>query len=128
MKVVRVKHHSENGRKLVSVLLRDGEICILEKQDFDELIRLGVPATWRFFLGNVIVSLNKKNVQIARLLLDLDRGRSIKYLNGNRLDLRRSNLIVTNGKSKVRDRSLLPHRYNNKQCELKHEYEANPYA
>jgi hypothetical protein len=123
MRTVKVRHYSLDGLKLVDITLRDGEVCTLEQADFEELLKSGTPAAWKMFLNNVAVSLNKKNVQIARLLLDPDTGRSIRYLDGNPLNLRKDNLIVTNGRSRFRDRKLLPHKYTGKRVKLSHVYD-----
>jgi hypothetical protein len=66
---------------------------------------------------------NYKDVNIARLLLNLDAGKVVRYRNGNGLDLTRGNLLVVNCMSKYRTRALMKRGNPKQRCEIKHIYE-----
>src|SRR6516162_11601598 len=88
----------EHGKNIVSVPLRDGQEAILYETDFDLLMDMGCPVSWTTQLGIVkIRPLRGYNISIARLLLDAGRKQQVLYANGDKLDLRRTNLVLAVG-------------------------------
>ncbi len=96
------------GNPVVRVFLCDGTSAVADAADFDHLIALGVSPHWypsgngqgRSYVcvspprGPVWPSHNPR-VNVARLIVaPFNRGQVVKYADGNRLNLRRSNLVT----------------------------------
>jgi hypothetical protein len=106
----------EDGREavLVTVNKEGSKICFLWKEDFQELLSLGVSPNWLTppNRNNVLASgatRSKSKLGVARVLMDCKAGEGIRYKDGNCLNLRRENLeVVPDPRGKRRDRDHLP--------------------
>lgn len=97
------------GAPVVKVELtnRPGLFATLDREDFDNLISWGFPRRWflnpsgtghayvRFAPGRFKGS----NETVARTLMQPGKGVIVTYRNGDRLDLRRANLLLRHGRA-----------------------------
>jgi hypothetical protein len=86
--------------------------AMIYRDDFDFLMMLGCSQSWHLTNGYVMCPAHAHqgrpvNVQVARVLCDAKPGEQIRYVNKDRLDLRRHNLQIVEGYSVRYDRSLL---------------------
>ena len=87
------------------------EVAIWE-DDYNFVRRLGLSGNWTKLLNNHVIATAPKasgnHVLVARVLLDAKAGQSVRYLDGNPLNLRRENLqLIERGGSIRRDRDFL---------------------
>ena len=97
----------EDGCPVVRVELTNfrGVFAIVEAADFDRLVELGTSTHWllnRNSANATYVKTYKPAVagsmaQVAREIVGAGRGGVVRYANGDRLDLRRRNLVVADG-------------------------------
>lgn len=92
--------------------LRDGSTVhvILDQEDHDKLMGLGLPLSLTLqgkggrypclYLPRHL-GYPTSTTPLARFILDAKAGQRVRYINGNPLDLRRSNLCLDKGWSKV---------------------------
>ena len=98
-----ITRFEKNGEKLVSVSLgRYGKAeAVLYEPDFDFLCRLGLSTSWRQSpLGYVVTPACKasgQNVSVARCLVDAAEGQVVRYIDGDKKNLRSKNLVVVEG-------------------------------
>lgn len=99
----------DHGTPIVLVPLASHPIpAQVDAEDFDRLIAQGVSLFWTLNwsgTGYPYVRCSNPRVAghlttVARLILNVGPGRVVKYRDGNRLNLRRSNLWVANGPAK----------------------------
>jgi hypothetical protein len=91
---------------------KSGNYAAIYKEDYDYLIQLEVSKTWNDgTLGYVTAyckSIPGTRVAIARVLMDAGEGETVRYLDGDRTNLRRNNLIkMKDCRAKRRDRDYL---------------------
>src|SRR5947209_6839988 len=117
--MLRITHSKDHdGLRIVSVPLNNvDKQVILDEEEFDLLMSLCLDPWWRLS-ANLVV---RGTIPIARIILDAKKGEKVQYLDGNPLNLRRSNLIKTigGGKSSTRDK-LNKHNVLRKKIELDH--------
>jgi hypothetical protein len=108
-----------DGTPLVLNPLPDGSRAIIEAEDYDSFVKLGLTTQW--FLddngsGNLIVRFNmpsarpgkrSNNASVARIVLDAGSGSRVRYRDKNPLNLTRVNLYLADGYSKGRERALV---------------------
>lgn len=84
MTTFEVVHAIEDGHRIVIVPLSNStrKVKLLDK-DYNELVKLCVGLPWKWAVGQVWVRNGGRNVAIARLLLDADKGEVIRYLDKN---------------------------------------------
>lgn len=122
-KQINIYHAIENHRAIVRVPLGNSDhYATLYGEDFTALMDLGVSVCWSIHMGQVKAVADNKPYPIARVLMDAAEGQVVRYLNGDRLDLRRDNLVLARGKSKYRARDLIfkSHRFLPNRPEVKH--------
>lgn len=85
-------------------LAKAGMYAILFAGDLARLEANGIPLNWFFNLngrrtfGHVKVAIPDDNVRaVARLITGAGKGQQVHYRDGNRLNLRRGNLVVVEG-------------------------------
>lgn len=106
-----------DGARIAELLLPGGQIVTVDEVDRERVTALGVSPVWRlngngrgliYVRAHAPKSLGVGNiVQVARVILGPPRGCVVKYLDGNRLNLRRSNLSIaktTRTTAKARER------------------------
>jgi hypothetical protein len=120
---VTVKHYAKNNKSLVDVPLGRGGFATIEEKDFNELMKLGVSPVWRVKDDTICVSVGRNSIPIGRILLSLDKGQCLRYLDHDSKNLVRSNLVVKNGMSKYNARDMLTDEFKNHRHEIIHEYE-----
>ncbi len=106
----------DDGRTVALVGLgRAGDpIAMIYLDDFEFLMQLGITANWTCMpVGNYVTCNSYNNsgskLQVARVLLDAGPGTSVRYVDGNPLNLRRENLtVVASRKAIRRDRDFVP--------------------
>jgi hypothetical protein len=116
----------ERGRALVRVpIARSDRFCTLEEQDFSALLELGTPVHWVWKQDCIWVRSGGKSIAIGRILLDCSPGQCLRYINHDPTDLRRDNLVLTNGMSKYRARDMLTRSFPRTRLKLRHVDEEN---
>src|SRR5689334_10410359 len=98
-KIVEAYHTTdEKGAKIVKIPIANTEYyATLYADDFKELMAMGVSPRWSYYSGHVKAVANSKTYCVARALMDATKGEQVKYLNGDRFDLRRDNLVIARG-------------------------------
>lgn len=87
--------------------------AVIYKEDYVFLTHiLGLSATWRLHPNGYVMApcsrSSGSSVTVARVLIDTGPGETIRYLDGDKLNLRRCNLnVIQGGMSKRRDREFL---------------------
>jgi hypothetical protein len=105
MSMYEIMHSVEGTRPIVIVPLTNSERKVkLNEDDYLELERLGVGLPWRWNQEQVWVRNNNRNISVARLILDADKGEKISFKDGDPSNLIRSNLVRIPGSSKYRAR------------------------
>ena len=109
MNVHEISHRTgTDENKTVIVPLSNSALKVtLFEADYAELAMLGVGLPWRFSQGQVIVTNAGKRLNVARLILDADKGTKISFLDGDTRNLCRSNLIRIAGPARYRARDQL---------------------
>ena len=104
--VIKVEHFEEGKQSLVGVPLVGSKLrAILLKSDFNDLMSLGVStAGWKLYHKQVVVRNNRWYVSVGRMIRDADKNQKVISKDGNPLNLRRGNLILTPGRAKFRAR------------------------
>jgi hypothetical protein len=93
-----------DGQRCVRIpLASTARIAILYAEDFERLIALGLSPFWMVNMnkptgqGYVRVAKDGRKLAIARLILGAGPRHQVAYRDGNRLNLRRENLILRRG-------------------------------
>jgi hypothetical protein len=121
MKHLTIKHFKENNISLVAVPLgSSGKKAVLNEEDFDNLILMGVSPVWSYSQEQVLVRNKKKSLSVVRLLVDAEAGTHVRYRDGDSTNLRRSNLVIADGSSKYRTRDLFTNEFAKCQWTLTH--------
>jgi hypothetical protein len=97
-----------NGERIVVVPLSNSHLNakVIEK-DYNELDSLGAGLPWKLVQGQIVVRNNNKNLNVARLIVDAGAGVKVWFIDGDTLNLCRSNLIKTSGNGLHRTREQL---------------------
>jgi hypothetical protein len=127
-KTIEVTHFKsqDNQKNIVHVPLDYSDRpAILYEDDFALLMDMGVSPRWAYnaaTMGHVKCYCGGKALSIARILVDAGKGERIQFLNGDRTDLRRDNLVIAKGAGILRDRDYLlkSHRFLPNRPEVKH--------
>lgn len=79
--------------------------CTLDKSDMDKLLAMGISTNWTLNNGNVTASGKSSNnhVLVARAITGASFGERVRYIDGNKLNLRRDNLELASGKGSKTD-------------------------
>ena len=93
-----VRTIDDDGSKIVKVQLRDQRFCILDEVDFDRLLNEDYSINWTcsgLTQGRVCLRIKSKPtyIPVAKIILNSPDFCWIGYLNNDKLDLRRKNLI-----------------------------------
>lgn len=103
-----------DGRVLAQVPLANHDrAVVLDKADYDRALAALGDTAWRLVEVNGRAYVRAQDprsgnpVTVARLLLDEPQRAGIRYANGDPLDLRRSNLVITFGGGGVRKKPKL---------------------
>lgn len=109
MNIYEIAHsHDDKGNNIVEVPLQNSKLKVrLYEQDYTELVELGAGLPWQFQQSQVVIWRNPKRLNIARILMDADKGIKISFADGNSRNLRRDNLIRVAGSAKHRARDQL---------------------
>jgi hypothetical protein len=78
----------------------------IDEADFNELMTFGINARWQLKNGNVY-AVGTPAIPIARFLMDAGTGQTVKYLDGDTLNVTRANLCLARGSGKFRARDLI---------------------
>lgn len=83
----------------------------IDTPDLAFLLSLGCSTSWRLLPTGYVAASERsatgRSIGVARALLDAGPGTVVKHLDGDKLNLRRSNLVLIPGYSKRRDRDYL---------------------
>lgn len=110
----------DSGEKIVVVPLSNSYLkAKLYEKDFAELVEFGAGLPWKFTQGQVVVRNNNKNVNVGRLIVDADKGAKISFVDGNPVNLCKSNLIRIAGSAKYRARDQLVRRFKHAPAEYR---------
>ena len=121
MSMYEIVHSVEGDRLIVTVPLTNSTRRVrLYEEDYRELERLGVGLPWRWNQEQVWVRNNNRNISIARLIMDADKGEKISFLDGDTANLIRSNLLRSPGSSKYRARSGLAPKFKARLRKIRH--------
>lgn len=96
------------GNELAHLPCKAGAIAVLDADDFRSLMARGVTTQWHLHgdghgLFYVRAKMGGKLVMISRLILDAPRGKVIRLLDHNPLNLRRNNLAFDDVLPKQRE-------------------------
>lgn len=127
-RIIQITHfkNQDNQRNAVHVPLEHNDKpAIIYEDDFALLMDMGVSPRWAYnaaTMGHVKVYSNNKILSVARILVDAGKGERVQFLNGNRTDLRRDNLVIAKGAGNMRDREyvLKSHRFLPNRPEVEH--------
>ena len=98
----------QDGKDVVLVPLSNVQKVVLYETDLDLLMELGCTPRFSSHLGIVkFRPLRGFDISIARLLLDAGNKQKVLYLNNNKLDLRRPNLVLAKGRGTRNERQGL---------------------
>jgi hypothetical protein len=121
MNIHELIHGVEQDQKVVTVpLANSGRRVKLYETDYRELELLGVGLPWRWSQGQVWVRNNNRNISIARLILDADKGEKISFRDADPGNLVRSNLVRLPGTSQYRARDQVVTKFRGKTDEVRH--------
>lgn len=124
---IQVLHTKDDkGKSIVRVPLSNSDRhATLDEQDFNQLLELGLSPSWKQGTDGLIqVSVpGRTNLPVARLITDASKQR-VRYLNGDKTDLRRDNLVLDgNGlRAKLRARDLVVPTARLNRVEVEHVY------
>ncbi len=91
----------DDGREIAVVSLPKNKQVTLYKSDFQQLLELGLSPLWHFTRDRGVVCWLKKWRRwgsLARLIADAGPDTNVLFKDGNKLNCRSDNLIVTNDK------------------------------
>lgn len=121
MNIYEIQHGYEDGRRVVYVQLSNSKKkARLYERDFNELISIGAGLPWKLLQGIVVVRNNGRNVSVARLIADADKGQNIIFKDDNPANLVIGNLLKTPGNAKFRARDQIVKSYKHNAPELKY--------
>jgi len=122
--IIEIEHTTDDeGKDIARVpLMNSADKATVYEDDFKFLMDLGVSPHWKWSTGQVSVGNGKGNLSIARLLIDAGKGQKIIYLDQDRTNLRRQNLVVSTGGGKFRTREqiVITHNLRSNRPEVKH--------
>ena len=106
---VEVIQTTRNGWHIIKVPLDNSRgHVVVDKSSFDDLLSLGVGLPWRVWKRQVYVRNKGGYLSLARLITNAGPHERIIYLDGDRFNLTRINLVVDKGgPAKSRDRALV---------------------
>jgi hypothetical protein len=109
MNIHEILHRTDQGgARIVEVPLSNSLLkAKLYEKDYAELVALGAGLPWKYTQDQVVVRNNNKNINVARLIMDADKGTKISFADGNTRNLCRSNLIRIAGSAKYRAKDQL---------------------
>jgi hypothetical protein len=101
---------SEDGR-MAFVTTSRGDVVKLDRQHYESLMAMGVSPNWASDYdrdGNgpyirVRDQLIRNKITIARIIAGAGRGEIVGWINGDRLDLRAENLVLSGGAARRND-------------------------
>lgn len=102
---------------------------ILYQEDFDNLLRLGIDPRWRIINSGQILERGRNRVSITRLVANAKKGDGVRLIDGDRYNLKRSNIVLYDGtgKSEPREEVLLQNRHRFDQITIKPIYRNPPW-
>lgn len=99
-----IRAFDPNGTPIVRIPLAKGRgVAVLFAEDFDQLTALGVSPRWclnadgKRSVSTVRVACAEATgglLSIGQLIMDAPPGRAVRHVDGNRLNLRRDNLML----------------------------------
>lgn len=104
---------SPEGTPLKAVSLPGGETpneAVVDLDDFQSLMGMGLSVSWRISSGYVVAPSSNAlggYVSVARVLTDAGPGQIVRYIDGDRFNLRRSNLALEEGHGRRATRDLV---------------------
>jgi hypothetical protein len=103
-----------DGSRIAEVPLPRGRAATIDEADLDRLLKGGVSPAWflnsngnglHYVRSNAPAAFGVPNlVQVARLIVEPPPGCTVRYLDGNRLNLRRANLAIMAAASRAKAR------------------------
>jgi hypothetical protein len=121
---MEILHKTDDKGKEVAIvpLMNSTDKATIYEDDFRLLMGLGLLPYWKWSTGQVCVGNGNGNLSIARLLLDAGKGQKVVYLDQDRTNLRRENLVLSTGggKSRTRDQIVITHKLRSNRPGIKH--------
>lgn len=113
-RVARRFTDSETGEELVAIpLAKDRGEAILSATDWDRLNALGLTTNWclngangRQYVRAPVDTIGKL-VTVSRAIAGAGQDQIVRYVDGNPLNLRRENLVVTRGRARRKDAEVI---------------------
>jgi hypothetical protein len=82
---------------VISVPLINSDLVVsIYKTDFLELMAIGVDTRWKLYQGSVYQK-GKGHINISRLICNAQDGQIVQFMDGNKMNLKRSNLAIAIG-------------------------------
>jgi hypothetical protein len=104
---ITIRHFKDTSSKNIVLIPLQKYNCVMEEDDFKELQHLGINFPWSYKQFACWGRNRGRYINLARVLCDCQKGQCVRYVDRNPLNLRRSNLVVTEGMSKFRARDKL---------------------
>ena len=104
------------------------KVCLLQ-EDFDDLMRLGIDPRWRVINSGQILERGRNRVSITRMVAHAKKGDGVRLIDGDRFNLKRSNIVLYagTGKSEPREEILLQNRHRFDHITIKPIYRNPPW-
>jgi hypothetical protein len=120
MKIEIIHSKDKDGRAVVSVpVAKTDKRAVLYQEDWNLLQQLGVSPNWIYRLENVY---SGSSVSIGAVLADAQPMQQVNYLDKDKFNLRRDNLILSVGNRKFAARDLIPSNSKIQKFELERTY------
>lgn len=128
--ILEIQHYiDENGDPIVSVPLPNTSKKVhLFQSDFITLVEMGLSPRWRLINGHIAEAGTRLNV--TRLVADVSKGEIVQLKDNDPCNLKRSNLIISDGQGRYNARDRLSQRqrtYKKLRIQLKHTYSNPPH-
>lgn len=97
----KIKHQTDRAGIAIVTIPVSNKQCTLFEDDFNALISLGLSPLWSYDKGKGVVAWLKRWRRwgsLARIVVDAAPGTNVIFKDGNKLNLRRDNLITTDHK------------------------------
>lgn len=122
MTTIEIYHFKKGKRKLISLPVQNAtDRAVLYESDFDDLMQLGISPKWKLNHNQVLVRSGGKDIVIARLIRGASPKQKVVSLDDSPFNLRRENLVISPGSSKIKARDYIVRAYKQR-LDIKHTY------
>lgn len=99
-------HYDLSGKYGIGFTAKN-EAFYFDLEDYDIIKNIGWSCDSRgYIIGNITINGKQKRIRLHRLIMGFPKKMMIDHINGNKLDNRKSNLRICNGKENTRNSSV----------------------